>query len=131
MRRVFHCQEESRLVEKFYEDGCEQVGSKTLRDGRASLKCEGRGGGEGRGRGEERFKTARGEKEGEEGRGLQRVGGPKGGGPKFRVFPSLRPKFVLFLSFSLSGGLLVELWSRAAAMDHLNCAFGLLLGHFV
>ena len=54
--------------------------------------------------------------------------GPKGGGPKFCVFPLSRPIFAVFFSL---GGLFVELWPRVAAVDHPNCAFGLLWGYFV
>ena len=56
-------------------------------------------------------------------------GGPKGGGPRvkgqnFALFSPSPASFSLL--FSLSGGLHVELWPRVAAMDHPNCAFGLL-----
>ena len=44
-------------------------------------------------------------------------------------FPSTAPIFH-FLFFSLGRGLLVELWPQVVAMEHPNCAFGL-LGHFV
>ena len=44
-------------------------------------------------------------------RGGSKGGGPKAGGPKFALFfPSPAPIFALFLSLSLSGGLLVEIW---------------------
>ena len=46
--------------------------------------------------------------------------------------PKVGTKFTgPFSLFSLSGGLLVGLWPRVAAMDHANCAFGLLWGHIV
>ena len=59
--------------------------------------------------------------------GASRVGSPKVGEPNI-------PRFFFFLLspiFSLSGGLLVELWVRVVAMDHPDCASGLLWGHFV
>ena len=46
------------------------------------------------------------------------------GPPKMLLFPSLTP-FSLSVFLSLGRGLLVESWSRVAAMDHPNCAFGL------
>ena len=64
----------------------------------------------------------------------QRGGGPKVWGARGEAqhfalfFPSPAP-FSLFFFFFL--GLLVELWSRTAAMDHPKCAFGLLWGHLV
>ena len=48
----------------------------------------------------------------------------------FALFFLFCAPFSLFF-FSLSGGLLVELWPRVAAMDHPHCAFGLLWDHFL
>ena len=54
--------------------------------------------------------------------GPRRVGAPKGGGPKFRVFfPSPTP---IFSSFSLSEGLLVDLWQRVQGMVHQIARLG-------
>ena len=64
--------------------------------------------------------------------GAQRVGARRGGtmrgGSSFFFFFLFRS---IFRFFSSLGCFLVDLWPRVAAMDHHNCEFGLLRGHFV
>ena len=64
----------------------------------------------------------RGGREGWEGPKGGWGGEGRGGGATFRVFTLP----INVRSFFLSGGLLVKLWPRVAAMDHPSCAFGLL-----